>query len=424
MRFAPLLLIAALLTSVVMPSKSALAQNVFIPPMPDDMEQVDMYLLTVGRSAEVSSVFGHTIIRVVDRSHRLDMNFNWGMFDFYDPSFIWKFYIGDLRYAMAITDFTSMIENYRTFEKRGVVQDKLNLTSKQKRVMMERFIWNSRPENIYYQYSQFYDNCATKPRDYLDEALGGKLKERLTRAPSPLTFRDHIRGSTNANWWVYMGLDQLTNDLQEAPILPWNEMFLPRQLREHLRNSPAFDDEGLPIPGQALLTETQVLVDLPEPQVGRNPYLVMLIMLGIPMSGALYVVFTSKREKLVARMLGAVSVIYGLWIAFWGTAFVMNWLVSRYPEVKHNAGLFMVWPLDWAFFGFGIWLLIKGRRPARCLGLRWLAIGHVISFVVLALGTTMDLIKQDTFGMMASTGVLGLLYFGAVIARGTTVEPA
>ena len=38
------------------------------------------------------------------------MNFNWGIFDFRDPTFAWKFYLGDLDYMMVITDYWSLVE--------------------------------------------------------------------------------------------------------------------------------------------------------------------------------------------------------------------------------------------------------------------------------------------------------------------------
>lgn len=393
------------------------------PPSVDvDPEMVDVYLLTVGRGPQVWAGFGHTIMRVVDRARRTDDNYNWGIFDFKDPSFAWKFYIGDLRYSLAVTDFYPLIEGYRVYEKRRVVQERINLTNAQKLVLLRRLAWNRRPENVHYQYSQFYDNCATKPRDYLDEALGGRLKERLTRQHSTMTFRDHIRSGSNAVWWIYLGLDQLTNDLQEAPIRPWDEMFLPGMLRQHLRDMPAFDDFGLPIASQMLLSDPTVLVDRPDPPIGLNPYIMMLVVVGIPVIGLLVMTFGARREEVAARALGAASVIYGLWCAFWGTSFASNWVGSRYPEVKHNAGLWLMSPLDWTFVAFGLCLLVRGRRPKRLRWVRWLAVAHLAALAVLLAGKATGLIRQDVYGMLASTGALGALYFATVYLRGAAPQ--
>src|SRR3546814_18202698 len=36
--------------------------------------------------------------------------------------------------------------------------------------------WNALPENAYYHYDYFTDNCSTRVRDALDKALGGALR--------------------------------------------------------------------------------------------------------------------------------------------------------------------------------------------------------------------------------------------------------
>jgi len=78
---------------------AARAQAGYVPAMPADMNQVDVYLLTVSSGDnDVSSLYGHTILRVVDHASGRDMNFNWGIFDFNDPMFVWTFYVGHLNY--------------------------------------------------------------------------------------------------------------------------------------------------------------------------------------------------------------------------------------------------------------------------------------------------------------------------------------
>jgi hypothetical protein len=73
------------------------AQEEFIPPMPSDLDQVEFYLLTVGFGSGVHTAFGHTILRVVDRKAMTDMVFNWGVFDFADPWFLFNFAYGRVK---------------------------------------------------------------------------------------------------------------------------------------------------------------------------------------------------------------------------------------------------------------------------------------------------------------------------------------
>src|SRR6185312_5111504 len=105
-------------------------------------------LLTVGRGPDVAALYGHSILRVVDNAAHTDFNFNWGIFDFNDPSFVWKFYLGDLNYMMLVTDLWSLVDDYRNLEHRSMWLDKINLTKAQKEALMRRLIENARPENV------------------------------------------------------------------------------------------------------------------------------------------------------------------------------------------------------------------------------------------------------------------------------------
>jgi hypothetical protein len=156
----------------------ARADSEYIPNLPTDFDQVDMYLQTVGLGVELYQAFGHTLLRVIDRKAGTDVVFNWGVFDFRDPNFVVKFVYGDIDYRMAAYTMPSVLNIYR-YEQRSLVQDKLNLTAKQKETLMRRIIWQSQPENLFFRYHYYFQNCATKVRDYVDEALGGKIRETL-----------------------------------------------------------------------------------------------------------------------------------------------------------------------------------------------------------------------------------------------------
>src|SRR3546814_6436594 len=49
--------------------------------------------------------------------------------------------------------------------------------------------WNLRPENRHYGYDYYIDNCATRVRDALNQALGGALKAQLAARPGGMTYR-------------------------------------------------------------------------------------------------------------------------------------------------------------------------------------------------------------------------------------------
>ena len=109
----------------------------YIPPMPESMDQTDFYLLTVGLGDDLYTRFGHTILRIVDHRAGVDYNFNWGTFDWNEPNFAWNFFRGVLMYRMSLASFSQTMATYRDWEQRRVWQDKINLTSAQKRTLMQ-----------------------------------------------------------------------------------------------------------------------------------------------------------------------------------------------------------------------------------------------------------------------------------------------
>jgi hypothetical protein len=405
-------------------------------PMPTDFDQVDVYLLTVGRGPTVYALYGHTILRVVDRSNNADNNFNWGIFDFRSDNFVWNFYVGNLNYQLAVTDFHYVVDHYRNYEQRGMIQDKINLTNKQKETLLKRLIWNGHPDNIFYQYNQFLDNCATKPRDYIDEAIGGKIKELYANRPAGVNLRHHIRFNASPVWWVDVGLDTVSNKMLDMPATNWQEMFLPGRLRELLAVMPAYDDEGNTIPGKNLLEGAEVIIDIPDPPNAVDPYYVIGLISGLGivlaslfvLSGTMRDAPPASRSRASYAVLGMALVAFGLWSAFWGTAMTFNWVFSRYPEVQANRLLFLYWPLDWLLALLGFWYMVKGR-PFPGLTKRGkimvsLGILHMAGIATAAVLYGVGAVDQNILPHLLLAGVPGLLLYWVVLRAGLTREAA
>lgn len=412
------MLLPMLFAMLLASSGPARAAERFIPPMPLDFDQVDVYLVTIGRGEYIHAIFGHTILRVVDRKNKLDMNFNWGIFDFNDPSFIWNFYVGNLNYMMEITDFRTIVDGYKDWEHRRVTQERINLTGKQKERLLRRLIWNAQPENIHYQYKQTRDNCATKPRDYLDEAVGGNINKAYGARPGRTGFRPFIRDGARQFWWADIGMDMLINSSYDVPLTYWEEMFLPAKLREHLMNLPAYDDAGLPIAGTNLLSGTQTIVDLPEPRARRDAYFAIALVMLLPMAGLWWTraAYASQTSRRWLRALGLVTVLFGLWSAFFGTSMTTNWLISRYTETWADANLWLMWPVDWFFVVWGAKVALTGTvrpEPSRWAKVaRGLSLAHVVGVLVLAALWAFGIVRQDVTPVLASTGLAALLLYG------------
>ncbi len=367
----------------------------FIPPEPADYNQVDIYLVTVGRGDAVYTLFGHTILRVIDRQRGYDMNFNWGIFDFNDPAFVVNFYRGHLNYLMEIGDFESLITLYRDYEHRQVIQEKINLTASQKARIFQQLRWNSRTENRRYRYDQFLDNCATKPRDVLDLGLGGKIKNALNVADPELSFRKFIRKSAAISSWVYLGLDISSNSYLDEKISPWEAMFLPSELRKYLRTLPAINDDGSAA-SAPLLSETKILVDHPEPANSVNPYTILACTTILPVAA-----FFRIKKKHSSKFLANLTIGFGVFSGLIGTILMVNWICSDYRFLKHGLALLIYAPIDWYFVSAGIAMLKRRELPQY---LDAVIQGRLLLILAAVIGGVSGLFKQDIAALLWTQG--------------------
>ena len=137
--------------------------------------QSEISILTCAPGEELYSIFGHTAIRVRDSISNTDYVFNYGTFDFNTSNFYLKFMKGELNYFLSVTTFERFIREYE-FQKRSIAEQHLNLTSNEKGSIIGALVNNSLPENREYHYHFFYDNCATRIRDIIDNNLSGALE--------------------------------------------------------------------------------------------------------------------------------------------------------------------------------------------------------------------------------------------------------
>lgn len=161
-------------------------------------------LLTASPGKAVWAHYGHTGIRYQDTDKKLDVVFNYGLFDFSAPNFIGRFVTGQTDYEVGATDFYNFMLEYQ-LENRAVTEQVLNLTQAEKDRLLNDLLVNIQPENKVYRYNFFYKNCATQPRDMIEAALDGQV--RYTLAPDCPSLRAVVHQHTEAYPWVQYGID-------------------------------------------------------------------------------------------------------------------------------------------------------------------------------------------------------------------------
>ncbi len=191
-------------------------------------------LVTIGVGQLVWERFGHNAIRIRDEVRGTDIAYNWGVFSFQQEGFFIRFLQGDWQYWMEAFQGQPMIEAYKA-QNRSVVEQQLDLTPAEKVELRDFLELNRRPENRFYRYQYFLDNCSTRVRDVLDRVIAGRV-EATSAVASGTTYRFHTRRLTQIDPFVYVLLDFFMGGRGDRPITDWDEMFLPMLLRDHLRN--------------------------------------------------------------------------------------------------------------------------------------------------------------------------------------------
>lgn len=197
-------------------------------------DKAEIYLVTCGPGNEIWSHFGHSAIRVVDPAYSMDIAFNYGMFNYSDPNFTWKFAKRTMQYYLAVTDFQNFVQLY-VQEGRYVYQQKILVDGKSAQSMYEALVDNYEDETKkFYLYEFFYDNCATRPRDMIEFVGDIGVKNQWGTHPDAEehTFRELIDKGFESTPWVDFGIDIVLGSRLDVPVTNRELMFLPEYLAE------------------------------------------------------------------------------------------------------------------------------------------------------------------------------------------------
>ncbi|MCD7930577.1 MAG: DUF4105 domain-containing protein [Tannerellaceae bacterium] len=228
-------------------------------------KEAEISILTSTPSDEaVFTVYGHTAIRINDPVAGFDWVYNYGIFDFSAPNFIYRFTKGETDYILGVYLFKGYTAEY---ELRGssVIEQVLNLTQEEKQRIWEALTENARPENRVYRYNFFFDNCSTRPVAIVEAYIDGEVE--YTHSTTPKTFREMINYCTRNQPWQTFGCDLVLGSPTDRIATPHEEMFLPEYLMEAFEHAEIVSPDGSKRP---LVSRTTVLTgDIPEEEVER-----------------------------------------------------------------------------------------------------------------------------------------------------------
>ena len=328
------------------------AQQSAAPPTPitistaEPGSQLTVYLLTFGWGDAVWERFGHNAIWIKDRAHNTDMTYNWGMFDFNQPHFIWRFVTGDTKYWMEPIDLQSMVTYYRRFN-RSILAQELNLTPAQRLKLQQFVMLNALPQNKFYRYDYYRDNCSTRLRDAVDHALSGQLQTATVSRMTTGTYRWHTQRLMTGDIPLYTGVTLALGRPADKPLSMWEEMFLPVRMAIDLRTVKVADSLGNQIPLVRSESTLFVAGRAPEPASAPN-YLPLFVGIGIAYAAVLVMLVRSADVGSRGAMFGATALatLWSLVAGMGGLALIFAWGFTRHYFMGRNENLMQFDPLS------------------------------------------------------------------------------
>ncbi len=325
------------------------------------------YLVSVGPGHAVWERFGHSLLWIHDPREVTDEAYNYGLFSFEQEHFLRRFIMGDMLYWMAGFDVQRQLAAYRS-QHRSIEIQELALDSDQVNRLQQFLEWNDLPENRFYRYRYFRDNCSTRVRDALDQVLGGQLDRWARARVTDASYRDHVLRLTHDLFWVSSGMDFGLGPSADKPLTASEAMFVPMEMAQELRSFTVRTESGDSVP---FIRAEQTFYDAGRPPVpDTTPRRIgTFVLVGLSLGGLFW--WLGQRRGAAGLLLVAIPwlLLFGLL----GTQIAFLWAFTDHVDTHWNANLLQASPLQMAL-GFTLWPLSRGRGWARRFG-RWVAMG-------------------------------------------------
>lgn len=355
-------------------------------------DSIQFSLLTCSPGTEIYSLFGHTAIRYQNYTQNKDIVFNYGMFSFSSPNFIYRFVKGETDYQLGVNDFRSFEAEYM-FRGSSVYQQILNLTYEEKLKLQNLLFTNYLPQNRVYRYNYFYDNCTTRARDQIEKCIDGDV-EYPNSVPDK-TFRGIIHEFTKGFDWEEFGIDLCLGAGADKPIGIRQQMFSPFYMRSFAESAFIKDENGNTRP---LVLREEVVVDADAVDAAEGSF---------PFSPIACATFFLFLNVVIAFVQIVRKKIYWFWDLILylsqglaGCIIAFLFFFSIHPTVDSNWLILLFNPIPLFYLPFMVYNDIKRKKD------KW----HVINSVYLTLFILiLPLIPQE-INLSVLLLALGLLF--------------
>ena len=315
---------------VAMSQVSIYAPQSQMPEVKNDTLEVS--LITKYPAAEVYELYGHEAVRV--KSSDFDLAFDYGLFDFDAPNFIYRFVKGETDYMAGCHDFPMFMAACEA-DGAMVVEQRLNLTQEESHRLLELLLWDVRPENRRYRYNYVKNNCATKILERIDQAVGETIDYN-----DSIRFGSYRKELThygrNYDWYQF-GVDLILGSGLDYELSRREEMFVPVELMMSASKANLKD-------GRKLVSEEKVIYEgRGDMTLDATPFLVSPLFIGLLL--LVVISFVTIRSLIKGRICRWT---YILWYGVCGIAGCLVFFmvfVSEHEATSPNINIWWLNPL-------------------------------------------------------------------------------
>jgi hypothetical protein len=124
----------------------------------------------------------------------------------------------------------------------GVEGQTLNLLPHEKQKLFNLLEENAKPENRNYKYDFFMDNCATRIRDIVVEAVDGDID--FNTPDRDVSFRELLFPYLTHTPWIKMGINLILGLSSDAKANPYDYMYLPEHMEHQFGRATIINNKG------------------------------------------------------------------------------------------------------------------------------------------------------------------------------------
>ena len=352
-------------------------------------DSIRFSLVTCAPGNEIYALFGHTAIRYQNFTRHLDLVFNYGMFSFDTPNFIYRFVKGETDYKLGVTPYPYFEAEY-ALRGSSVYQQVLNLTGAEKRRLLLLLEGNGRPEDRVDRYNYVYDNCTTRARDRIEECIDGLVV--YPEGDAHKTFRSIVHEFTEGSPWDEMGIDFCLGAEADKPLSGRYQMFAPFYMKDFASRAYIKNNDGTRRP---LVLSEEKIVDVEpgtEPASAVTPAMASVAFLVVSL---LVGWWQWKRTRILWGwdiLLYALQGLAGCIVAF-------LFFFSSHPTVGSNWLLALFNPVPLLYLPWMVYFDLKRKNDYY----------HWVNMVYLTLFIAVFLLLPQKFNLSVLPLALGLL---------------